>query len=148
MPRLRSLLRTLTSSAGAVHGWRALLALLAVVVAYLALTPLPPRGVDLGWDKLNHAGAFASLALCGWFGVRQRRGRWAMMAALLAYGGLIEVAQAFVPGRASEWADLLADGVGIGVGAAAASLLLALAGVGAAAALSLPSGSRPTAGSG
>jgi VanZ family protein len=37
--------------------------------------------------------------------------------ALLAYGGLIEVLQLFVPNRDGEWGDWLADAVGIGIGA-------------------------------
>jgi len=40
---------------------------------------------------------------------------------LFAYGGLIEVLQQFVPGRACEWADLFADSVGIVLGAGMAA---------------------------
>ena len=91
--------------------WQALLPVLLVVVAWLAMTPQPPPELTLGWDKLNHGSAFVALALL----------------ALLAYGGLIEVAQWFVPGRAGEWADLLADAVGLAIGAALAWLVLRLA---------------------
>ena len=98
--------------------WRVLLALLAAVVAALALTPTPPEGLSLGWDKLNHLAAFAALAVCAMFGWRDARAtRRAMLLALLAYGAAIELLQRQVPGRSAEWADLLADGLGIVAGA-------------------------------
>ena len=34
---------------------------LLVVISWLAFTPHPPRQADLGWDKLNHFSAFATL---------------------------------------------------------------------------------------
>jgi VanZ family protein len=46
---------------------------------------------------------------------------------LLAFGGLIEILQAFVPGRDSDWHDLLADAVGTAAGAALALATLRLA---------------------
>jgi VanZ family protein len=42
----------------------------------------------------------------------------------VAFGGLIEVLQLFVPGRSSEWGDLLADSVGIAGGAVIAAYVL------------------------
>lgn len=96
--------------------WRAVLALLVLVVAYLALSPNPPHDVDTGWDKLNHAFAFSSLALSASFaGTATRRHVAAAALLLLAFGGAIELIQAQV-GRDAEWADLLADAVGIGAG--------------------------------
>lgn len=87
-----------------------------MAVSYLALTPTPPKAADLGWDKLNHFSAFGTLmVLAG----RVWPGRWMLGAlGLLAYGGLIELLQTQVPGRAAEWADLLADGIGILLGLA------------------------------
>jgi VanZ family protein len=97
--------------------WRAALLLLCVVVAYLALSPSPPRGADLGWDKLNHASAFAAMAFVATLGFRQHRlHRRYVALGLVAYGAAIEIAQLFVPGRSCEWGDLLADCVGIAVG--------------------------------
>ncbi len=94
--------------------WRAVLALLLCVITWLALSPAPPPQADLGWDKLNHLAAFATLAVvavlgrCGSF--------WRIGGALVAYGGLIEVLQSFTPSRVGEWPDLLADAVGIALG--------------------------------
>jgi VanZ family protein len=53
------------------------------------------------------------------FGYRSnpRGTRLAVLLALLAFGGAIELLQLLVPQRSAEWADLLADGLGIVVGA-------------------------------
>ena len=107
--------------------WRLALMLLLIAISYLALAPVPPKGVGSGWDKLNHAMAFASLAFCGHWSLSSWRMRWlALPLALLAYGALIELLQLQVPGRDGEWADLLADAAGVALGLAAASALLAL----------------------
>jgi VanZ family protein len=99
------------------RAWRVLLALLATLVSALALAPTPPEQVSLGWDKLNHAAAFAALAVCAVFGWRGARAMpWALLG-LLVYGGAIELLQQHVPGRSASWADLLADGIGIAIGA-------------------------------
>jgi VanZ family protein len=98
--------------------WRWALLLLAVVVGVLALVPAPPRQMDLGWDKLNHVAAFAALAVCAVLGWRHpRAARLAVLSALLAYGGAIELLQLQVPNRSAEWSDLGADAIGIGLGA-------------------------------
>ena len=41
----------------------------------------------------------------------------AVLLALLAYGGAIELVQRQLPNRSGEWADLGADAIGIGLGA-------------------------------
>lgn len=89
---------------------------LTVIILGLALTPTT-RGPSLGWDKANHAAAFAALAFCGHFAWRERAGHVArLVLALLLLGIGIEIAQRAVPGRSAEAADLLADAVGIGIG--------------------------------
>ena len=86
---------------------------------WLSLTPTPPQipGV-LGWDKLQHCGAYALLTLL----VAQfllylslHPGKACRVALLVAvcFGALMEVAQLLAyTGRAAEWWDLLADAVG------------------------------------
>lgn len=97
--------------------WIALFTVLMLVVGGLALSPLPPTSLDTGWDKVNHALAFAALAFSGHWSLRTPRARWLLLPlALLAYGGAIELAQLCVPSRSGEWADLLADAVGLSVG--------------------------------
>lgn len=101
--------------------WRALLALLLAVITWLALSPAPPDSASTGWDKANHTLAFAALAFVSVWAVWQRPRQWLLLvAALLAYGGFIEIAQSFVPSRSAEWNDVLADGVGIVLGLLAA----------------------------
>ena len=117
----------LTRSPRAMQAWRIALGMLSVGVGWLALTPNPPPAADLGWDKLNHACAFAALAVAAYFGLRSARARPAALGSLLAYGGLIEIAQTFVPGRSGEWADLLADAAGIAIGALLAGAVTAAA---------------------
>ncbi len=103
---------------------KAVFLLLVLIVSWLAFTPHPPPGVDLGWDKANHASAFATLmGVAAWAWPRRLR---CLPAALLAYGGFIELVQSFIPGRDGEWLDLLADGVGIALGLLLAILLLRL----------------------
>lgn len=96
--------------------WRAALVLALAGILWLALRP-QPGGVD--WfehaDKLRHAGAFLVL----WVLSRRSSGAASglLMAALLAYGVLIEVLQGFSPDREPSAADVLADAVGIVIGA-------------------------------
>ncbi|MBC7956337.1 MAG: VanZ family protein [Cytophagales bacterium] len=97
------------------------------IVCYLAFTPQPPRELDFGWDKLNHAAAFVALTLAGCFGFPgSRRTVLGVLLAMLALGVLIEIVQYFVPGRSSEWADLGADAIGMALGATLALVTLKL----------------------
>jgi VanZ family protein len=107
------------------RAWQVLLVVLLGVVTWLALTPLPPQTLSLGWDKLNHLAAFGALA---WAAVRGlEAGWWRTAGGLLAYGALIECLQALTPTREAEWADLLSDGLGIGIGLIVAALARRLA---------------------
>jgi VanZ family protein len=124
-PILLSIARTFATTPAATRAWRWALGLLVVAVGYLALTPHPPEGIDTGWDKLNHVLAFMALAFCaGLSAPASLSARRLSMCGLLAYGALIEVLQLYVPGRSSEWGDLLADAIGIALGAAIAASVL------------------------
>lgn len=97
--------------------WRVLLALLLAAITWLALAPAPPKVASTGWDKANHALAFAALAFVGVWALWQRPRQWLLLCvALLAYGGFIEIAQSFTPTREADWHDVVADGVGITLG--------------------------------
>ena len=96
-------------------------AVIALVIAAMALAPggaAAPR--LLGWDKVEHAAAFAALALlarAAWPGLS--RGWTAGL--LLVYGAGIEIAQASaLVGRTASLADFAADAFGVAVGLAAA----------------------------
>lgn len=127
-PAMSSLLLNLFAAPERRLLWRALLAVLVIAITWLALSPAPPPTVDTGWDKSNHAMAFAALAFVGVWALWPRPRQWLLLVvALLAYGGAIEVAQSFVPPRSGDWADLLADSLGIAIGLAAAWPLTAIA---------------------
>ena len=85
--------------------------LLGVVV--LSLTPvqqLPPQVLNL-WDKEQHAGGFAVLTLLGLWAYPQRA--VTLLAAMLALGVGIEVAQSATGWRYGDVADWVADAVGV-----------------------------------
>ena len=87
----------------------------AVAVGVLALVPATLPLPSTGWDKANHALAFAVLA---WLGSSCWPGVWVrVMVALALYGGAIEIAQTFTETRMGEWADWCADLVGLAVAA-------------------------------
>ncbi|RYF55505.1 MAG: VanZ family protein [Comamonadaceae bacterium] len=77
---------------------------------------MPPRVPmpSTGWDKVNHVLAFAVLALLGCRSYPRRAAL--VLSGLLAYGGAIELLQAFTGYRAAEWLDLAADGAGLSFG--------------------------------
>ena len=124
LSRLRHHLLAAITSPTAMWRWRWLLAGLVLVVSWLALSPAPPDALDTGWDKLNHAAAFAALTVVAIFAFpRSRRSLWLLLAGLLCFGGAIEIAQSFTPTRNAEWGDLLADAVGMAAGVFAAMLV-------------------------
>ena len=94
--------------------WRLLLAWLLCAVTWLARAPAPPPMLTTGWDELNHGLAFSTLAVAAAMGFTTAR--WRIGAALLGYGGLIELLQAFMPPREADLADLMTDGLGIAIG--------------------------------
>lgn len=93
---------------------RALLLAAVISITWLALTPRPPPLADTGADKLNHLLAFTALSFVAWFAFPGARR--VAMAALLAYGGMIEIVQSFIPSRSAEWADFATDAAGIALG--------------------------------
>lgn len=109
--------------------WRVLFVALIVVISWLAFSPHPPQGADLGWDKANHFAAFGTLAVVGMQCLRPRaHRRWIVLAVLLAYGILIELVQAHVPGRDADARDVVADMIGAGGGVIVHLLLMRWAG--------------------
>lgn len=89
------------------------------LVLALSLMPQPPSaGGLLGMDKLLHAGAYALLAfLVAWslYASRWFHGNACLAAFVITvvFGGSLEILQGLMQlGRAAEWGDLVADGVG------------------------------------
>ena len=122
LERPRHPIQRLLFSAPARRVWLVLLALLTLFTLFMALSAHPPDELGASWDKLNHAGAFGSLAFVGVFALLGRpHARTWLAAGLFALGGLIELVQLVVPGRRGDWQDLLADTVGMALGLALAT---------------------------
>jgi VanZ family protein len=100
------------------RAWRGALVLLMVCGVAFAVRPLAHNQGPENWfphaDKVHHLWYFG---LLWWMGLRagaQPGWRWA--AALLAYGGLIELAQSLTATRAASAQDMVADALGIALG--------------------------------
>jgi VanZ family protein len=100
---------------------RVLFGLAATVVAVLSLLPAHDLPNVAASDKIEHAGAYFVLAILGGLGLRERRGLLFLFILLCAMGGVIELLQAFSPGRSPDVFDALANATG-----AAAGILVAL----------------------
>jgi VanZ family protein len=95
---------------------RVLFLLAAAVVTVLSLLPqqdLPKVGVS---DKIEHLLSYFVLAILGSFAVRERRSLLYLFVLLCAMGGVIELLQAFSPGRSPDIVDALVDGAGAAAG--------------------------------
>jgi VanZ family protein len=86
------------------------------MASVLALCLMPPvqHLPSTGWDKANHALAFAVLAVLGLPAYPARAA--AVLLGLLAFGALIELLQSLTGYRTTEWLDLVADGAGVAAG--------------------------------
>ena len=74
----------------------------------LGLLFLRSHAVPVGWDKVAHFSTFALITLLLWHGT-SGRAPLAVLGAVVAFGALDEVHQMFMPGRAAELADFIAD---------------------------------------
>jgi VanZ family protein len=102
------------------------LVFLASIVAVAVLSLVPPAdepSVSFLSDKLQHASAYAWLALVGSTAMRSKSARIAMVVLLPLLGAAIELLQFLVPGRAPEVADALANLIGTLLGAGLHRLL-------------------------
>ena len=105
----------------------------AAAIFWLSAQSHYPGGIQLPppLDKVAHATVFGALALALDLAVRQnrqglpmyRRHLWVFLA-VSAFGATDEWHQRFVPGRACEFGDWIADTLGGGLGLLAGSLQL------------------------
>jgi VanZ family protein len=85
------------------------------VILLLALAPIATPLPAMQGDKILHFLAFTYLAV--WFlGVFEPRLSLSVVAALAAYGVLIELLQSFTAYRSADLYDVLSDVAGIGAG--------------------------------
>jgi VanZ family protein len=96
-----------------------------VIVLWFSLIPSPPlpKSGLLGWDKLQHAAAYALLTLLGYHAFASfspfRHRLTCALAVAAVFGALLEAAQAiFTTTRSAELGDLAADIVGAGLACA------------------------------
>jgi VanZ family protein len=95
---------------------RILFLLAAAAVTVLSLLPqrdLPKVGVS---DKIEHLLSYFALAILGSFAVRERRSLLYLFVLLCVMGCVIELLQAFSPGRSPDLIDAIADGAGAAAG--------------------------------
>jgi VanZ family protein len=102
--------------------WYVIGSLLVLLVTYTSLAPaseLPQVALN---DKVEHALAYAGMAL--WFGgLLQRRHYLLLAIALIVFGGAIEIAQgAMQLGRTADVLDWAADSAGVALGLGACLL--------------------------
>ena len=93
--------------------WRSAFWGVLVGVFCIALSPLDQASLplDTGWDKSNHALTFLVLGMLGAFGWPRKL--HLVLALLLLFGVVIEIAQSFTRARQAELIDLLADTLGL-----------------------------------
>lgn len=109
------------------RGW------LPVALLVLAASLVPGGGGGggtigpVGVDKLLHVVGYAVLAGTSLYALRTptRRTTLVVFVLVTAFGGVVELLQALVPGRAMSLLDLVADGVGAALGIAGWWLLAA-----------------------
>lgn len=90
---------------------------LVVVVFVACMIPIPDALTVFSWqDKVEHVASFLGLTMLGVCGWPQRASRVAI--GLVAYGGLIELAQTLTSWRSGDVLDWLADGLGVLLGLA------------------------------
>lgn len=102
--------------------WWILLALAVAWTAWASLVPVSALPAVHVWDKLAHAVNYAVLTLL-LLSAQPRLAPWLVVAIVLAFGGLIELAQLATGYRNGEWLDMLANLVGVLAGIAAWLLL-------------------------
>ena len=86
-------------------------------IILVSVTPqvyLPPT-FDI-WDKLQHFLAYAGLSGVGRPAYAAKKYTWALFLGLIALGGALEIAQAFIPGRLPSFGDAVANALGVGGG--------------------------------
>jgi VanZ family protein len=90
--------------------------LYALLITYLSLAPKPGMP-PVGNDKVAHALAYLGFAvLAAGLGL-SRRHYLVACCCIIAYSGLMEVGQSFIPGREMSVLDMAANTLGVVLGA-------------------------------
>ena len=94
----------------------------AVVIAFASLSPQAPAIQSGLSDKVDHLAAYMVLMLLMALGWSHRIALGALLGAAVGFGGLLELLQAFSPGRQPDWADFAVNSCGALIGLAFAWL--------------------------
>ena len=103
--------------------------LVAVAIVLLSLLPIPDMKVDVHVplaDKWTHMVMYGVLTFIIWFEYRRSHKQWNALKLILlaflapiAFGGLLELAQAYLTTcRSGEWMDFAANSIGVCLGTA------------------------------
>ena len=93
---------------------------LAAIIVVLSLVPSELRPETGAPHIFEHCLVFVATGVVFGLGYEPRRGALAIQ--LVAFAGVIEMAQLFVPGRHARLSDFLVDAVAICIGSIAGSL--------------------------
>ena len=92
----------------------------AAIVTVTSLLPAGDQGVE-HLDKVVHLLVYYIFAVLGYRMLTNKRHYLYMCAGIVAYSGLIELMQSYIPGREMSALDLLANIVGVILGALVAN---------------------------
>lgn len=99
--------------------------LYALFVGYVSLLPGDAISINM-WDKLAHFLVYSLFAVLAHGVCRDKKTYALICLGIVAYGGLLELGQAFSPGRMMSANDLLANGLGVLAGAMFISVVFTL----------------------
>lgn len=85
-----------------------------VFITYVSLRPKSGVSIE-NWDKVGHMLAYFIFALVGYRVVSESKQYMFLCFGIVIYGGLIEVAQSYVPGRMMSAYDILANTLGVAI---------------------------------
>ena len=89
----------------------------AAIVAAMSLRPGVDANID-SLDKVVHLLVYYIFAVFGYRALQNKRYYPYLCLGIIAYGGLLELGQSYIPGRDMSAYDLLANTIGVLLGAA------------------------------
>lgn len=99
------------------------LTIYAVFIAFVSVRPMSSASIE-PWDKLFHLILYGVFAVLAYPVFKENRKYLYLCAGIVLYGGLMEFAQSYMPGRVMSVYDLMANTVGVVLGAVIAKKLL------------------------
>ena len=87
-----------------------------LLVSLASLSPGSSVSIEV-WDKLLHFMTYGLFAIVGFTIAGSSRTYLCVCLGIVAYSGLIEVGQSFIPGRFMSGYDLVANALGVMLGA-------------------------------